>query len=444
MSASTFSPSEARVRRTLLDLWARTRADWGFVTTRISQAFREARDLHSAERRLVAETLYGMVRHARALDWLLREAGVPDDVPGPNGEPTPQRALLELLTFRVVFEDLPIAEAHRERDDVSWARMVALWEGLGERGAAFGLRHGLPDWLAERFEAVFGDEAADVAAALNQRAPLTLRANRLKASREVVRERLRGEGLECEPTRWAQDGLVAERRINVFGLKSFREGLFEVQDEASQLVAELVAPPPRGLVVDACAGAGGKTLALAGLMGGRGRITSLDTAHRKLTELLKRARRAGLSNHRTVTITDDGPLPTEVARLEGRAHRVLVDVPCSGLGALRRNPEARWRLTPDSAAALPEVQLAIARRMLPLVAPGGRLIYATCTILPEENEEVVARLLAEHPELERVSVAEILGKARTEGIRSADGLAMATRPDRHGMDGFYAAVLRRR
>lgn len=438
------SERDERVTRLLLDLWAQTRADWGFVTTRLAQAFREARFLHSRDRRDVAEAMYGMVRRVRAIDRALSRAGAPAPPPLPTGEPVPSRALHELIAYELLTGASDVARARaRGGAEVRWEAVLAA-EGAREEGAAgLGVRQGLPDWLAARFLAAFGAEAEGVAAALNERAPLTLRANRLKTDRDALRARLAAEGVPTEPTRWASDGLTSAPRLNMFGLPSFRDGLFELQDEASQLVAELTAPPPHGLVVDACAGAGGKTLALGALMRNKGRIVSLDVSERKLVELRKRARRAGLSNHQALGIAEAGPLPPEVARLAGRADRVLVDVPCSGIGALRRNPEARWRLDPAFAAALPATQAAIALRMLPLVKPGGRLVYATCTILPEENEEVVARLLAEAPVgLERISVAELFGKQRAAEIATADGLALATRPDKHGMDGFFAAALR--
>ncbi|MCA9517865.1 MAG: RsmB/NOP family class I SAM-dependent RNA methyltransferase [Myxococcales bacterium] len=443
-AARPLSERDPRVTRLLLDLWAQTRADWGFVTTRLAQAFREARFLHSRDRRDVAEAMYGMVRRVRAIDRALERAGAPSPPALPTGEPTPARALHELLAYELLTGATEVAAARaRGGADVGWEAVLAPDEGAESGEAALGVAQGLPDWLAARFLATFGDDAEAVAAALNERAPLTLRANRLKTGRDALRERLLAEGVPTEPTRWASDGLTSEPRLNMFGLRSFRDGLFEVQDEASQLVAELTAPPPRGLVVDACAGAGGKTLALGALMGNKGRVVSLDVSGRKLVELRKRARRAGLSNHQALEIGEDGPLPAEVARLAGKVDRVLVDAPCSGIGALRRNPEARWRLDPAFAAALPETQAAIALRMLPLVKPGGRLVYATCTILPEENEEVVARILAEAPvPLERIAVAEILGRKKAEEIVTADGFAIATRPDRHGMDGFFATALR--
>ncbi|MFO0747116.1 MAG: RsmB/NOP family class I SAM-dependent RNA methyltransferase [Myxococcota bacterium] len=444
----TFAPAEARMRPVLLDLWAETRADWRFVTERLAQAFRDARQLHSAERRQVAETIYGLVRRVRTVDHCLAAAGIAAPAPGAP-EITNARAHIDLVAYRVLFEDLPITAAFAERHDVDWTAVRAAFDaidGIADETLRFALRHSLPDWLAAALMAELGPEADAFAAALNERAPLTIRANRLKTSREALIGKLAEEGVVAHPTRWSLHGLTLETRVNVFGLQAFKAGLFEVQDEASQLVTELVAPSTgTSLVIDACAGAGGKTLALGALMHNKGRLVAMDTAHHKLEELGRRARRAGLSNHRWMVVPDDGPLPPEAQKYIGKADRVLVDAPCSGVGSLRRNPEARWRLAPDFIAALPDLQYRIALRALPLVAPGGRLVYATCTTLRRENEEVVDRILAAAGEnWEHVEPKEVLSKARSADILGYGGFGLRTWPHRHGMDGFFAAAIRRK
>lgn len=439
-------PAAPRVRATLLDLWSQSRGDWRFVTERLSQAFRHARHLHSAERRIVAETLYGMVRAARTIDHCLSAAGVPIADAGPAREMPPARAHLDLIAYRMLYEGLGIDDARAERPDVDWP---AVWRAftsidrIADPTLRFALRHSLPDWLARRLLDELGPaEATAYAEALSARAPLTLRANRLKTTRDALLAELAALALEPAPTRFSPDGVTLGARVNVFGLDAFKAGRFEVQDEASQLVAELVAPPVHGLVIDACAGAGGKTLALGAAMRNKGRLVAMDMAAHKLQELARRARRAGLSNHRTLAVPADGPLPEAALAFSGKADRVLVDAPCSGVGSMRRNPEARWRMSPDYVAALPELQLRLALRALPLVKPGGRLVYATCTTLAAENEEVVARILAAEPRLSRIPVKEILGKERADGITTPDGMSLSTYPHRHGMDGFYATALR--
>jgi 16S rRNA (cytosine967-C5)-methyltransferase len=281
-------------------------------------------------------------------------------------------------------------------------------------------------------------QASLLAGAMNTRAPMCVRANTAKTTREALVRRLAEEGVVARPTRLSPVGLVFETRVNAFGLPAFRDGLFEVMDEGSQLVAEAVAPPPRGRVADVCAGAGGKTLALAAILGNQGRVLALDSNGKKLEELRRRARRAGLSNvlAREVQGTE---LPDE-ARL-GAWDRVLVDAPCSGLGTLRRNPEARWRLTPKIVDAYPADQLALLVTYAPLVAEGGRLLYATCSVLREENDEVVARFLQERPGFVVMPLREIWGKERAAAL--GDGTFLRLLPHVHDTDGFFAAVLRR-
>jgi 16S rRNA (cytosine967-C5)-methyltransferase len=222
-----------------------------------------------------------------------------------------------------------------------------------------------------------------------------------------------------------------------------------MQDEASQLVAELVAPPPRSRVVDSCAGAGGKALALAGLLEGKGSVVALDSSEGKLEELRRRARRAGASNVRAIAVDLLEP-GHALDGLEGAASRVLVDAPCSGLGAVRRNPETRWRLQPGDLPRLVVVQADLMRAAARLVAPEGRLVYATCSFLPAEGERAVERFLADCHGWRLVTVRDVMGRARTDGVATPDGRYLRTwrfdgTPDGgdEGMDGFFAAVLRR-
>jgi 16S rRNA (cytosine967-C5)-methyltransferase len=284
----------------------------------------------------------------------------------------------------------------------------------------------LPTWLALRMQAFAGAE--DLARALSSEPPQTIRS---RIDRDALRARLSEEGVPTEPTKLSPYGLTIVRPINPFRLASFHEGLFELQDEGSQLIAELVAPPPKSAVIDFCAGAGGKTLHLSALLGNKGRVFAHDVSARKLDELRKRARRAGCTNVEA-TLDLAGVRP---------AARVLVDAPCSGLGVLRRNPELRLRLTEESVARFPEEQLAILERAAPWVLPNGRLIYSTCTFLPEENDGVVQAFLQKHDDFELMPAKEILGSARAASI--GDGRVLRLFPEAHGTDAFFAAVLRR-
>jgi 16S rRNA (cytosine967-C5)-methyltransferase len=430
--------------RTLaLEIAAEARAEWGFASEIIARAFRAHRELASSDRRRISETVYGLVRMDRRLDAILEQVGKRE-----LGELSPvARDELKLLVFEVR-EGLP-ADAVK----VEAARLLgpgATLDGVADEDAGLGKREGLereavrssyPSWLYEAFTNDFGGEGgAKLADAMNTRAPMALRVNTARITREALAARLAEEHVIARPTALAPAGLVLETRVNAFGLSAFQEGLFEVMDEGSQLVAELVAPPPGGRVVDACAGAGGKTLAIGASMSNKGRVLALDTDGKKLEELRRRSRRAGLTNVAARAVESEGTtLPAE-ARLGGW-DRVLVDAPCSGLGTLRRNPEARWRLTSQIVRAFPARQLALLVTYAPLVAVGGRLLYATCSVLEDENERVVTRFLADRDDFVRVTVKEIWGKERAAAV--GDGLSLRLSPHVHDTDGFYAAVLRR-
>jgi len=286
-------------------------------------------------------------------------------------------------------------------------------------------RFSWPDALVPELERALGPEASLFAAACNLPGPVTVRANRLRLDRDALAERLRAEGVPSHPARYAPDALHLDGRPNVLGLRAHQEGLFEVQDEGSQLVGALVEARPGLRLLDLCAGAGGKTLLLAAGLQGQGRVDAYDTDGEALERLRHRAERAGASA--TVRVLQALPDETYDA--------VLVDAPCSSLGALRRGPDVRWRLDVASFARWPPLQRALLETAAPRVRPGGRLVYATCTVRPEENEGVVRGFLEAHPELRQVE-APVAAELR-------HGPALATLPHRHGTDGFYAAVLER-
>ncbi|HJZ85425.1 MAG TPA: RsmB/NOP family class I SAM-dependent RNA methyltransferase [Polyangia bacterium] len=421
-----------RVQEATLAIAAEARRDWRYASDVIARGFRRARHLASAERREVAERVYGLIRMHRRVDavcaWLLRPRGL-----GPADLPARDLDLLRYLVYRVTLEGAPVEAAAAEllRLRVDPAALARTDQALHDHP---GLELSYPDWLIERAQAELGAaEARALLEALNQRAPLAVRANTVRIDREQLAARLLAEGVASRPLGLAKGGLELETRVNVFGLRAFREGLFEVQDEASQLIAELCAPPRRSTVVDACAGAGGKTLALGAAMDGQGRLLALDIDERKLGELRRRAARAGLHNVQA--------LANHAAPPGLQAARVLVDAPCSGLGVLRRNPEARWRLTAQEVDAFPARQLTLLESYAPLTAPGGRLIYATCTFLRAENEDVVLAFAARHPEFVVMPAKEILSAPRAAQL--GDGTFVRTWPHRHGTDGFFGAVLRR-
>lgn len=388
----------------------------------VAERFRARRDLDPARRRAIARTAYGLLRRARTLSFAA------DTIDGRPGD----RAAI--LSWRARLDDRP---------DEAWAVLAPAIDAIDDPISRVATEGSLPDWLAGRLIADLGEPASRaLARALSAPPPTDLRANRARGDRGSLIEALGQEGIGAADLPRTTNGIrLDDGAYDLFATRAHRDGRFEVQDEGSQLVAELVAPPPGGLIVDACAGEGGKTLAIASALGGRGRIVACDVEPRKLEVLRARAKRAGISNVQTVALESGGALPEPLRALVGRADRVLVDAPCSGVGSFRRNPEARARIEPDVPTRLSAIQREILDRFRALVAPGGRLIYATCTVLREENEAVVEAL--DRGDFVPMRAVEIWGAARATALTDETGTHLKLRPDLHGTDGFFATVLRR-
>lgn len=421
-----------RLRALLLELWQRTRMDWGFVTDRLSQTFRRESWVGAHERRFVSETLYGLVRHLRRVDAALARG---------RKVTKPPRDVERLLALLVLDGLLEPARAARLEPGLDWAAVATIDDAIaGERRpvARLALAASLPDWLAARLVADWGDEAEPLALALNERAPMTVRANLLVTTRDDLAADLDRAGLATTPGRWCDTALHVDTRTNLWSLEAFKRGALEVQDEGSQLLADLAIAglaTPRPLVVDLCAGAGGKTLAIAARLGNRGRLVASDVDGKKLDELRRRARRAQVSSAQPIHL-EDGAWPPALDALRGKADVVFVDAPCSGIGALRRNPEARWRLREADLAMFAARQREILEGAYTLCAPGGRLVYATCTVLRVENQDVAEAVFAARPELAAVPVSGEAPGARPDG-------SFTVTPLHHGTDGFYARVMQR-
>jgi len=288
----------------------------------------------------------------------------------------------------------------------------------------------IPDWLEGPLRESLGVDFETSLLALRDRAPVDLRVNALKAEVADVRASLAAEGVETEPGPFSQWCLrVTEGARRVAGSSAYRDGLVEIQDAASQAVARLAGAKPMMTVVDLCAGGGGKTLAMAAEMQGLGRLVAHDVAPQRLGDLPERAGRAGVIPA-IVTTADLGALA-------GEADLVLVDAPCSGSGAWRRNPDAKWSLTPERLAALVRAQAEALDMAAPLVKPGGRLVYATCSILKLENEGAAAAFLARHSEFEAAPIGPLDG-----AVQADPGLRLHPATDLG--DGFYVASFRSR
>jgi 16S rRNA (cytosine967-C5)-methyltransferase len=301
------------------------------------------------------------------------------------------------------------------------------------------VRADMPDWLWERLAAAHGaPEAMRIAQGLLNPAPLDLRANLARIAREEVLARLQGDGIAAAPTPFSPAGVRLGGKPAINHHPLFRDGLIEVQDEGSQLLAWLLAPRRGEMIADYCAGAGGKTLALAMLMRGAGRIYAMDVSAKRLAALGPRAARAQVSNIHSVALS--GESDARAKRLAAKLQRVLVDAPCSGFGTLRRNPDLKWRHGADAVVELAQKQKRILEAAARLVKPGGRLVYATCSILPEENEAVADAFHAAHPEFRPLGAGAVLAGHK---ITLDTGERLRLWPHVHGTDGFFAAVFER-
>jgi 16S rRNA (cytosine967-C5)-methyltransferase len=397
--------------------------------------FRSRRYIGASDRRAVSERTWGVLRARRRLGWWLQRSGA---LPSPR----------LLVAASSLLEGAPLTQLE---GTYCGGRFAPAPLAPDEAAALAALQHHtldhpampeaealeLPDWLLVPLKARFGEALPAEMAAMQAEAPLDLRVNLLKASREAAQAALAGEGIEATPTPLSPWGLrVAGRRPVVAG-PAFRAGLVEIQDEGSQIVARLVGARAGMRVADWCAGAGGKTLALAMAMGNRGHLAACDVSGPRLDGAVRRLRRAGVHNVERHLVE---PGDKWAKRRAGSFDRVLVDVPCTGTGTWRRNPDARLRLAPEDLAELIPKQAAILAAAARLVAPGGRLVYATCSLLAEENEAQVDAFLAAHPSFALLALARAW---ELPGTPPSPGPFLWLTPRRHGTDGFFAAVLER-
>ena len=393
----------------------------------VSRYFREHRQLGHGDRAFVAETVYAILRRQRSLVARC-------------GELVSARRLV--LASLVCGQGLNRREleAHLRGNETAWLGTV---KGVDFAALPPAVRLDLPDWLFDAMSKQYpADELFPLAESLAQGAPLDLRVNTIKGERDAVLAQLQAEGMAATATPFSPYGIRLAGKPSLARHPLFLDGTIEVQDEGSQLLGMLVQPKRGEMVADFCAGAGGKTLLLGALMRSQGRLYAFDVSEKRLTKLKPRLARSGLSNVHPVRI--DSEHDTKIKRLAGKLDRVLVDAPCSGLGTLRRNPDLKWRQTEASVAELTVKQAAILNAAATLVKPGGRLVYATCSVLAAENEEIVAAFLAKHPEFVALQATDILERQGVIGLGAQPGECMQLLPHRHGTDGFFAAVMERR
>jgi 16S rRNA (cytosine967-C5)-methyltransferase len=415
-------------------------------------AFFRARKSGAKDRAFIAETAYAVLRRKRLLERLAAS--------GPNLEPAflapgavstraPKRGPKPSGPRRISPRELVLLSLSRVRGMSQRQLEGALLPGEAEWLAnirrqpepelTLAEQLDLPDWLVERLAPrMSAEDLLALARALNTPAPLDLRVNTLKAEPEAVIRRLAVDGIVATPGPYSPVALRLKTKLFLQKHPAYLDGSIEVQDEGSQLLGYLLAPKRSEMVVDFCAGAGGKTLILGALMRSTGRLYAFDVSAKRLAKLKPRAARAGLSNVHPACLS--GENDTRVKRLAGKVDRVLVDAPCSGLGTLRRNPDLKWRQSPQSVDELTAKQATILAAAARLLKPGGRLVYATCSILAEENEQIVDAFLASHADFHRLSAQEVLA---AQGIVIDCGEDMRLSPQKYGTDGFYAAVLER-
>ena len=392
----------------------------------VSAFFRQHRGLGARERHTLAETTYTVLRQRLLLQHLAQSGS------------GPLERRLALLAWQGGEVFLRGALAPHEQQ---WLTDIA---SIDRASLPEKLRHNLPDWLAGSLQQQLGDDFWPLVQALSEPAPLDLRVNLIKAKREDVQAALTEAGIPSVPTPLSPWGLRVQGKPAVNKLALFTGGSIEVQDEGSQLLALLTDPKRGEMVVDFCAGAGGKTLALGAAMRNTGRLYAFDVSGHRLDALKPRLARSGLSNVHPAQIAHERD--ERIKRLAGKIDRVLIDAPCSGLGTLRRNPDLKWRQSPKSVAELQAKQAAILAGAARLLKPGGRLVYATCSLLAAENEFVADTFTAERDaDFRLLPVVQALEAARVVAPENlVVGPYLRLWPHRHQTDGFFAAVWEKR
>lgn len=416
---------------------------------RVAAGFFHARTyLGSKDRRFISEALYGIIRNRRYVEAILEafleahpEASALDD-PAKRFLPVygiyaltlgrqPADEAVPSSIWMAAFPELPYSSF------AGGVEKLAALEFLGKKPGDLSLavRESFQDWMVKRWKSVLGPELPALLASLNTPAEVTLRANALRSTRAECVERLTLEGIAVVPSRYTAEGLIAEKRFNAQASKAYAQGWYELQDEGSQLVSLLAAPRSGDVVIDGCAGAGGKTLHLAAIMANAGEIIAIDNEPKRLRELEKRSRRAGVMIVKPLLKSE--MLPENFA---GTADLVLVDAPCSGSGTIRRNPSFKWTLTESLVAHYHEQQSEILEFNARFVKPGGKLVYATCSLFREENEDVVEEFLGKNESFRLLSLKDPASKF---GIAS-DADALTLYPHRTHTDGFFIALMGRK
>jgi len=411
-----------------------------------NQFFRERKYLGSHDRRFISEAIFCMLRHRRHVETMLENFIA--SYPSASELNNSHRKLLPLYVIYVaVFDQIsPIQQSVESYwktsfpkiDFTQFVQWIQEHKSLDSIAAdeitRLGVKYSFQDWMVREWREQLGEETEALLQAFNTPAPTTLRVNLLKTTREECQKRLDAEGIETSPTRFSPAGLAARKRFNIQSSQAFKDGLFEVQDEGSQIVSLLAAPKPGDVVIDACAGAGGKSLHMSEMMKNEGEIIAVDVEETRLLKLRERAKRAGVQCVKTFHLDKLHP-----KNLFGKADLVLIDAPCSGVGTIRRNPGLKWSIMELLVSHYSEKQKDLLEYNSKFVKTGGRLVYATCSLFRRENEYVIQGFLSAHPHFASLKPTEIM---ESLGLTS-EGDFVKLFPHSHGTDGFFVAVLKR-
>jgi len=387
----------------------------------VSRFFRDNRSLGPRERATLSETVFQVLRKKLLFEHMARSGS------------GPKERRLAILAFAGPRDFVKSALNDTEKKWLDMCDSVKPTDLMSQH------IHNLPDWLAKPLKEQLGDTFEALAQSLQTQGTLDLRVNALNEKRSEVQKELTAAGIVSEATPYSPWGLRLQGKPSLAKVKAFERGAIEVQDEGSQLLALLLDAHRGEMVVDFCAGAGGKTLAIGAAMRNTGRLYAMDTSGHRLDALKPRLARSQLSNVHPAAIAHERD--DRVKRLAGKIDRVLVDAPCSGLGTLRRNPDLKWRQKPEGIAEVAATQTAILESAARLLKSGGRLVYATCSVLPQENEDIANAFTLAHPDFVLLPVSEELTRLKVPKAASlCTGPFLRLWPHRHGTDGFFAAV----
>lgn len=395
----------------------------------LSKYYKEHRQLGARDRTIISDTVYCVIRELMRFKAIIKHISGADDAP-----------LERKLAILAWAGDFIWLEKKLSASELDWLNST---RQFNEKEISFPERYSMPEWIIHGVEPLVGASHIEAfAQSMLHTAPLDLRVNTLKGKREQVQINLLANGIHTEFTPYAPHGLRLLEKVSLLQQPLYQQGIIEIQDEGSQLLAHLVGAKRNEVIIDYCAGAGGKTLALGACMRNTGRLYAWDVSAHRLDALKPRLQRSGLSNVYTAAITNNQD--ERIKRLYGKADRVLVDAPCSGLGTLRRNPELKWRVTKTDIDALTQVQMAILANASQLVKVGGLLIYATCSVIQEENEIITKQFTQDYARFKPVDVSKLLDMQKFNGNASlVQNGYLRLWPHLHQTDGFFAAVWQR-